>query len=597
MSYQDADLDLTRTGYIMINGHNECIEDNARSNGAGKSSIFSALSWCLTGQTISGAKEVSNLFLDGITSVTLELDIDDIPYEITRTKNPSNLTIIINNENISGKGIRDSEKILAERLPDLTFPLLTAVVVLGQGLPQRFTNNTPSGRKEVLETLSKSDFMIEDIKKRLADRKKYLDEVLLENRDERTALTTIKEVTERQMEELLPYFEDNFIGKTKETLSAFEHSYNKEEETLNNNYDTLERLREELREAEQKVDEKQARGIEELAKFSTDTLSGIHLEVAQLKADKQNLEREIKALESDTGICPTCGQLLPNHEKIDTTEHKQRLAQIDAELLEKTRVAQAEQEEKACLRADYTERFNLEISNLKQVKADIQEEYDEVSEITNKLYNDHIQLKASMEKCEQKLEACKTAFSKYNQLKEEADNVDKKLIAVEESITNINSRIDINSKMSTLVKRDFRGYLLINVIDYINAQAKEYSKGLFGTDRIEFKLDGNNISISYDSKEYELLSGGEKQKVDLIIQLAIRDMLRVFLDFSSNILVLDEITDAIDNEGTQQVFSLLSEKLTDVQAVYMISHHVDFQLPVDYEINVVKGTDKISRIM
>ena len=49
-------------------------------------------------------------------------------------------------------------------------------MILGQGMPNKFTNNTPSGRKELLEKLSKSDFMIEDIKNKLSARKNELSE-------------------------------------------------------------------------------------------------------------------------------------------------------------------------------------------------------------------------------------------------------------------------------------------------------------------------------------------------------------------------------------------------------------------------------------
>lgn len=49
-------------------------------------------------------------------------------------------------------------------------------MILGQGLPNKFSANTPSGRKEVLEKLSKSDFMIEDIKNRIDSRNKNLEQ-------------------------------------------------------------------------------------------------------------------------------------------------------------------------------------------------------------------------------------------------------------------------------------------------------------------------------------------------------------------------------------------------------------------------------------
>ena len=48
---------------------------------------------------------------------------------------------------------------------------LGATVIIGQNMPNSFTNNKPSARKQILEELTNSSFMIEDIKQLLADRK------------------------------------------------------------------------------------------------------------------------------------------------------------------------------------------------------------------------------------------------------------------------------------------------------------------------------------------------------------------------------------------------------------------------------------------
>ena len=74
-------------------------------------------------------------------------------------------------------------------------------------------------------------------------------------------------------------------------------------------------------------------------------------------------------------------------------------------------------------------------------------------------------------------------------------------------------------------------------------------------------------------------------------------MLCKYLNFSSNILVLDEITDNLDSIGCQKVFNLISSKLTDIENVYIISHHSDLQLPIDKELIIEKGVDGISRIV
>ena len=107
----------------------------------------------------------------------------------------------------------------------------------------------------------------------------------------------------------------------------------------------------------------------------------------------------------------------------------------------------------------------------------------------------------------------------------------------------ISNKLTIDKKIETLIKRDFRGFLLSNVINFIDRKAKEYSMDIFGNDGLRFYLDGNNIEITYLQKSFENLSGGEKQKVDLIIQFAIRDMMSKYLDFSCNIFILDEIFD------------------------------------------------------
>ena len=125
----------------------------------------------------------------------------------------------------------------------------------------------------------------------------------------------------------------------------------------------------------------------------------------------------------------------------------------------------------------------------------------------------------------------------------------------------------------------------------------EFALDLFNTDKLKMELDGNNISITLDGKEYESLSGGEKTKVDIIVQLSIRDMLCKYSNFSSNILVIDEVTDFLDEQSANNVYNLFMTKLNDVNSVYIISHRKDFTIPTDNVMIIEKGADKISRII
>jgi len=50
-SFEHSELNLSDLGYTLVSGRNNCKLDNAYSNGSGKSSIFNAICFALTGET------------------------------------------------------------------------------------------------------------------------------------------------------------------------------------------------------------------------------------------------------------------------------------------------------------------------------------------------------------------------------------------------------------------------------------------------------------------------------------------------------------------------------------------------------------------
>ena len=158
----------------------------------------------------------------------------------------------------------------------------------------------------------------------------------------------------------------------------------------------------------------------------------------------------------------------------------------------------------------------------------------------------------------------------------------------------INQRLDIIAKMITLTNRDFRGYLLSNVIDFIDIKCKEYSTIIFNHTNLHFRLNGNNIEIIFNDRLFESLSGGEKQKVNLIIQFALRDMLISTLDFRSNIICLDEIFDNLDSLGSQKVIEVITQ-LPDLSSIFIITHHIqELDIPYDNLLTIIKTNEGVS---
>ena len=609
LSLGKVEVNLADNGYTFVTGVNENPSDNALSNGSGKSSIWEAISWCLCGETIRGnCKDIVNLNTDGGALVELNFNVDAKEYKIIRTKEhkeyKTTLKIFIDGEDMSGKGIRDSEKLLNEYLPDLTSSLIGSVIILGQGMPQRFSNNTPSGRKEVLEKLSKSDFMIQDLKNRISNRKSKLSEDLRTVEDnilKQTTTLSICEQNKSKDENLLDSFKNvvDYSALLEEAKKALFQS--KEEETQLNS--SLVLTNEAIERCYNKSRNLSAQRDTELTAIDTKYKEPLqeYINICNdLYTSYQIAETKLRELEKITDICPTCKQRLPDVHKPNTDEAKHQVEFLNQQYLAQKQLRDTLQEEYFFERKRVEEEFKLkdssittELNSLKQQKLQLEKSISSVV-ATIQLQNNSINsIQNNIDNLQRNIDECN---SRLSEIKLQIEALTQDILYNNNVKSDLQTRLDIISKFNTVVTRDFRGYLLLNVIKFINEKAKEYSQDIFETDRIEFKLDGNLLSITYDGKQYETLSGGEKQKVDIIIQFAIRDMMCKFLGFSSNILVVDEIFDNLDRIGCEKVINLISTKLSDISSVYIISHHSDIDIPYDRELVVVKDANGVSKI-
>lgn len=605
MSFEHAELDLDRVGYFIVRGRNNNAEDSALSNGSGKSTLFEALCWALTGETVRGTKEVSNLKTGKSAEVRLEFSVDKDEYRIIRKKKPSSLFLFVNGEDKSGKGIRDTTEILNQYLPDLDSTLIGSVILLGQGLPQRFTNNSPSGRKELLEKLSKSNFMIEDLKDKASLRKKALCDLLRGVEDKTLVLNTTRKNKEEELEKILNELSNLPDEKIlKEELNIL--YANKKE--LEIRVEELCSKLEELTSLKASAEKEKEIIQQELLQCSSNIKNKYEPEIEAYKNNLEELNnqlfcllKQIKEIESISDVCPTCGQKLKDVEKPDVEPFR---AEYNSLLKDKNIIEDDIKRLKINLKEELDRETNnlntqlLEIKNrLKEIALQITGEDIEKDKIIsgdlNRIGLDIAVKEYAIQNREKIYNENKKAKSQIIEL---LDKIDSDILYNINEKEQLERRLSIINRINSALNKDFRGYLLIYVIQYINKIAKYYCKQVFGNTNLEFRLDGNNISILYDNKEYENLSGGEKQKVDIIVQFAIRNMLSKYLNFSSNILILDEVTDFLDVQGVNTVITLITNNLKDVPAIYFITHHENLMFPYDGEIVVTKN-NSISSIV
>ena len=608
LSFGHAEISLKDNGYTLVSGHNLNDSDSALSNGAGKSSIFEAISWALTGETIRGSRSIVNMYSDGGAYVKLKFTVDGAEYEITRSKDHAdygtNLKIYINGADKSGKGIRDSEKLLSEYLPDLTSQLIGSVIILGQGLPQRFSNNTPSGRKEVLENLSKSDFMIEDLKTRISQRADELESLIKENENKMVSTDCKISMMESSLDGYK--FELSKMRSAKdleEEISKYASIIKDTTQKLDGVQGTIKILEEKLDNEREKfllLKSKEAEEIKSINCDKNDSLISLNASKAFIEAKISSLKDEINRISQIKDVCPTCGQRIPNVIKPNIgdllTSVNSFSTDLDKVLNDINKVG-SEYDNKIfeCSKKYEADRESI-ANNGKEGKKILEqrksEEQGYLSVLTSarefliRCETEHDALESRRLELEKNIKDTECKIQELSDLYKILEEKEKDLIKHE----------DIINKFNTAVKRDFRGYLLRNVIEYTDKKVKEYSLEVFGNSNVSISLNKNSVDIIYDSRFYENLSGGEKQKVDIIIQLAIRDMLCKFLGFSSNILAVDECFDNLDEIGCERVLNLISKTLKDVDSVYIITHHTDIDIPYDKEIVVIKNNEGVSSI-
>lgn len=606
-SYGHVELDLQNRGFCLVSGKNNYIKDNALSNGSGKSFLWSAICYALTGETISGIKtNLKNINIEEPDSfVQLDFLYQKDLYSICRTVAPkSELKIIRNDIDLSGKGIRESEKKLQELLPELSKDLISSCIIIGQGMPNKFSSFSPSGRKDLLEKLTKSDFMIEDLKTRITARQQELNSKIRELEDSLLANRTQLNSYTSQLEKLRLTIEqqqrpnfDYLIDIHKAKLSELESEAVTLQDTITATESQLEAFTSRLLEI---TTEKTNICNEELSAY---TSANTNLNSRKIKLDIEinNLTAEITKLKAITDTCPTCGQHLPNVHKPDTKALEAKLQNSRTELTAVNMDIQKCNAQHKEYQMQIEAAFKEELTNVNNT----------ITSSKSSLHENKMQYRVCAAEMEQEKNS-------YNSLVYEKQNWDshvqkqqKDIAALETevarvtnliSITNIakddfDQRLAVVKKMDQLTKRDFRGYLLTNIINYIDKKAKKYCETVFGTKELSLEISGNALDITYCGKAFDGLSGGEKQRVDLILQLAIRDLLNSYLNLSANILVLDEITDFLDKKSCHAVMQLLEKELTTVESVFIISHHAEeLEIPVDSEIKVIKNESGISEL-
>lgn len=627
-SIDRAQINLNDQGTVIVKGINE-YEDNATSNGSGKSSIFEGIIYSLFEETSSGEKDVENRILSNGFKLKLELEIDGVRYTIYREGKNGKSSVMLYKDNIdiSARNKTDTNKLILGLL-GISKSIFLDTIFLSQNAVTNLASLQPTARRERLEILTNTDNTINNFKEKIKDQQiKYeadrVDIVSKINKiaGNKQALLSQKTQIKLKIDEINAEIERlKALGDLKQIELDLE---NKNQELLNQDL--------EIEKANQKVTDKGIE-IDNLRKESQNDLdqkSEIDKQIlaisdqytkteAELNKDKllihlkeeeiEKINKEIEKIKnSDT--CPTCGRKYDNFndEHIQTTI-KEKILEIDNlnniinecnsninesnKQLNEIQNKKEEIEEKAKLvnksvddrnkNIDYEENQRKILMN--NVKLEI-----------NKKETIQHEINILQSKKEQIL---KTEINNKEEFEKMIEDIDKQLIELENSDTEKQQQLiecdnTINSikHMLQLITKEFRTYLLKNSLKYLNKVLSEYSNQLFSNDGdvISISEDDTKLDIRLGNATYESLSGGEKTRVNIALLLAQKSLAGMIGNMNCNMIILDEILGYCDSKAETKVIDLINKELESLESIYMVSHK---EIPVGYDTQIIVVKDK-----
>lgn len=560
MSIVNETIDLKDLGVVLVKGINN-YDNLFKSNGSGKSAIFDSILWVLTGYTSRGSKNIINRnYNDNGVSVSITMNIDNDEYIITRSMSGSNsgksLSIIKNDEDISGSTFTKSKEILDQQLSFINYDILTSIIILSQGLPGRLSSLRPSDRKARLEYLSNTDGILEEIQTKMNSAFSELtSESTLKNTERTKRYTSITsnqstiDSCQRRIDEIIKYQEDN-SGINSETIDKYR--------------DTIKSLRDAIEVMRNKYQQICVKESQLLSRKSS-----VNQEISFLVSKIHELTNQYKSLVNNS--CPFCGSVL--HDADDLREH------ISKELIDTKK-------RYSLLLSEKEKLDNEKLPDSSQYNARINEDNAELLRLSS-IIEDYNRLSSSIESYKVTIKECEDKISSFNE----------ELLSIESELKNIDKQLDIYNFYKSAISRKFRNFLLDGVIIYINQRLEYYSEYLFSNgQKVKLENNGNNINIRLGDSYFEDLSGGEGRRVDIILQLAQRDLSRVESGFSCNLLVLDEILDYLDSDGVSNVLSMLEKESSSIDSLMIVTHKEDVDIPNDSELTVIKDKDQLSHI-
>ena len=554
MSFGNAEsvIELDGQGTVTITGENI---DQGGSNGSGKTTIINAICYALYNKafdniTLQRLVNTTNALKNTQMEVKLTFEKEGCEYEVYRARGSEyKIEILKDGEDITpGKGATECDALLVDII-GISYELFTKTII--------FSGNSPA----------------------------FLQLPLFQQRNQIEELFNITMLSEK-------------ATILKEKIKLTEQDIKVQEAICKQQEGALELHKKHVKEADQRVVTWNTKrvgeieGIEETlaivgqvdfelekvlhAERTTLKQEGAYLaaKLGPMRKDKTQLTRDVERLIGEhehlsDAKCPYCTQLF--------ADAPIKLAAVDKEIdSQGARLLEVEVSvDELAIKAETT------LSRLKEVEKNIQyQELDELLEARDNAHGLRNRISELKNAPNPHVEA-RDKLSAENQGEIDYLKVDA-----------LRRRLDHQQFLLKLLtdKNSFLRRRIINkTIPFLNGRLNHFTSTLGLPHVVKFDAD-MSCTVAEFGRELDFgnLSAGEKKRVNTAMALAFRDVLH-HLHAKSNLLLIDELDGALDQQGIDSIIRILKEKSRDENlSVFIISHHPSIAGRLDQNMIVRK---------
>lgn len=626
--FGDEELEFPQ-GLVSVSGRNMDM-NGANSNGSGKSCLFDAIAWVLYGKTLRDNGPVDVIRRgQNVATVNLIFEQNGEQYVITRSKTAKGGTLIF-----YGPGDVD----LSQSTMALTQTKIDAVL----GMDYRIFRAVATFAEDALRFAAATDKEQKDILERLLSLEVY-GEALTKCKAEYAAKGEEWRKAENELSFLKRQVADETenIGRLNLELETWATSVQKEVDALEDKASQVDaKLLEITKERDLLVKQRgdvdgmmvapRVSDTEERRRYDEASKEEFRLaaEATQLRKAKEALERSIQAKEKElegvsNRIGKACGECGRTVTEAELGAAQECLAQKILELMGERDLA-----EQAFQKADAAA---LEAAG-RVVKAKVALNYvlDQIN-----AYNGKIEGLSRSRALLDKEIAAKELRAQV--IKDEVSGLERKKAAIQTELSIKEGRIqdavkrlqDVEGKVGAAEARvaqndtekdyyDFwvkafgyggiRSVLLDGVAEKLTERANHYLKALTdGTVWVQFSTLSETkagetrerfevkVMNQFGAGNYAGNSGGERQRIDICIALALHWLVRTRAAKPLGFAIFDEVFERLDETGCEAVVNLLRQEQADLGTMFVVSHNpaLSARFPQSIEVEKREGVSRI----